>query len=68
LIKNGFHVKTDFTKISSLRINNDSEMLKPVRQFVLALEKIAAASEICEGIQKRIDLFNGLIKGAIKNA
>lgn len=65
LVKNGFHVKTEFTKTSSYKINPNAEILKPIRSFSLALEKISAADEMCAEIKKRIDAFDSMIKSSI---
>jgi len=66
LVKNGFHVKTDFTKTSSYKINPNAEILKPVKAFALALEKIAAVNEMCSEIKKRVDAFGSMMKSATK--
>lgn len=67
LVNSGFHVKTEFTKISSMRVNTESEMLKPVRAFAVAIEKVAAATEMCDGIQKKVDAFSSMIEKAVRS-
>lgn len=67
LIENNFDVNTEFTKISSLHIKHDSEILKPVHAFSEAVEKIAALNEMKSNITKTLDVFNHTIKEAVKN-
>lgn len=62
MIKSGFNVKTGFTKISSQRINNKSDMLVPVREFSMSLAKIAGAQSMIDGIDKSILKMDALIK------
>jgi hypothetical protein len=52
LIKDGFIVSTEFTKVSSLTINKNSEILKPVKEFMLCIEKAAACQEMIDNIFK----------------
>jgi hypothetical protein len=51
LRKNGFAVNTEFTKLSSLKVNDASQILSPVKAFVLAIEKAAALKEMRVGVQ-----------------
>jgi len=51
----GFSVDTEFTKLSSMRINHSSLMLRPVKSMSMALEKIAAFEEMFNNI-------NGIVK------
>jgi len=61
LIGDGFTVKTGFTKVSSLRINKNAEMLKPVDQLIMSLEKIAATTEMLQNVNKTVAAFNKVI-------
>ena len=61
LIGDGFTVKTGFTKMSSLRINKNAEMLKPVDQLIMSLEKIAATTEMLQNVNKTVAAFNKVI-------
>jgi len=61
LMNSGFSVKTDFTKVSSLKVNPNSEMLKPVNELVLSLEKIAALDDMCNNISKVLNAFDGVV-------
>jgi len=46
LVDNGFNVKTEFTKISSLKINPNAKVLQPVHELVMSMEKAAAFAEM----------------------
>jgi len=61
LINSGFHVKTEFTKTSSMKVNVNSNMLKPVLDFTLSIEKVAAIKDMCDNISKTLDLFDKVI-------
>lgn len=50
LRQNGFAVNAEFTKLSSLKVNDSSQILAPVKSFVLAIEKAAALKEMREGV------------------
>jgi len=62
LVNNGFNVRTDFTKISSLKINHSSEALKPVKSLSLAFEKVSAFNEMLVNINNVIKMFDDFIK------
>ena len=66
LIDSGFHVKTGFTKTSSMKINNSSKVLEPVLDFTLSIEKIAAIDDICKNVSKTLNLFDQVIDKRIK--
>ena len=62
LVKKGFFVKTDFTKVSSMTPNPDSEALQPAKAFAVAIEKRAAFDDMYNNAKKVLDQFNYLIK------
>jgi len=67
LVKDGFSVRTGFTKISSYRINKNAEMLQPVNEFVMSLEKIAAATEMLHNLTNSLAVFNKVLKEELVN-
>jgi len=58
LVDGGFQVNTEFTKISSLKINHASITLRPVKAMSLAIEKIAACGEIISRINEIVETFD----------
>ena len=62
LLANNYNVKEEFTKISSLKINHDANLLVPVREFALSMEKIAGFSEMEQNISKVVSAFERIIK------
>jgi len=68
LQNSGFHVRSDFTKISSLKVNPNAEMLKPVHELALSLEKVAALNDMCANVSEVIDMLNNNIDERIKSA
>jgi len=66
LVKSGFFVNTEFTKISSMRINPNSEILSPVKHLVLSISKIAAFNEMSQNITKIINACDKIIKNEMK--
>jgi len=54
----GFTVSTEFTKVSSQRININAKMLQPVNEFALSFEKIAATTEMISNLRKTLNAFN----------
>lgn len=65
LVKSGFDVNTEFTKLSSMKINHNSISLRPVKEMSMAIEKIAALEEMEKNIKVVVNAFDNLIK---KNA
>lgn len=65
LVKDGFAVNTGFTKVSSLRINKNAEMLKPVNEFIISLEKIAATTEMLQNLNGTLAAFNKVLNGEL---
>jgi len=66
LVDSNYHVNTEFTKISSMKINNDAELLKPVKEFSLSMAKIAGFIEMERNISKTLTAFDRIIKKEIK--
>jgi hypothetical protein len=62
LIKDGFSVSTEFTKLSSFTINKNSEIFKPVKEFMLCIEKAAACQEMIDNVSKLNKSFKKVIK------
>jgi len=57
LHKHGFVVNSEFTKLSSMTINDQSTILEPVKTFLLSIEKAAAFKEMhdrAEGAASKI--------------
>jgi len=65
LVRDGFTVKTVFTKTSSLRVNKNSDMLKPVNEFIMSLEKIAATTEMLHNLNNTLAAFNKVLNGEL---
>jgi hypothetical protein len=65
LVASGYHVNTEFTKISSLKPRADSEMLQPVVEMVSSLEKIAGFDEMLVNVKAQIAEMSGFIKKAV---
>ena len=57
----GYHVREDFTKISSLKINRDSEVLQPSKEIALSIEKVATLNEMLTKVNKFIEAYETLI-------
>jgi hypothetical protein len=57
-IESGFHPKTGFTKLSSQKINEKSEVLKPVKDFSHSIAKIAGLVEMEKNIKKVLGIFD----------
>ena len=66
LSENGFRVNTEFTKLSSMKVNSEAEILKPSVEFYLSLSKIAALSEIHENASRILGIFNKTISDEIR--
>ena len=66
LLDNNFNVNTEFTKLSSMKINHDSEILKPVNNFSMAILKIAGFEEMQSNLSKTLEAFDTVIKKEIK--
>ena len=62
LANNGYSVRNDFTKTSSLKINHKSITLRPVKEMSLAIEKMAALTEMKENIDQVVVAFDAVIK------
>lgn len=57
----GFRVREDFTKTSSMKINRESEVLQPSKEIALSIEKVAAVNEMLAKINKFIEAYAALI-------
>lgn len=66
LIKSGFAVKTEFTKVSSYAVNEKSDLVKTAKEYALSLEKIAGFDEMIQNLNKKISQFDNLISKSIK--
>ena len=55
--KEGFSVDLTLTKISSEKINIGSEILEPVEQFIMSIEKIAACGEMSGNVDRHIEAY-----------
>jgi hypothetical protein len=66
LSDNGFNVNSEFTKLSSMKVNSEAEVLQPSVEFYLSLSKIAALSEMHEATSKILNAFNKTISDEIK--
>lgn len=66
LINGNFKVKTGFSKFSSQRINNRSDLIGPVRDFATSIAKIAGLTEMEENLEKTLSVFDGAIKEEAK--
>jgi len=62
LENSGFNVRNDFTKISSLKINQKSLTLRPVKTMAIAIEKIAALDEMKKNIDTIVGAFDKVLK------
>jgi len=62
LVNDGFTVNTEFTKVSSYRINSNADMLQPVNEFIMSLEKIAATTEMVHNLTNSLSAFNKVLK------
>jgi hypothetical protein len=58
----GYYVRNDFTKISSQKINKNSDILKPSKEIALSIEKIAALNEMIENVKKVIAGYKNELK------
>jgi len=67
LVDSNYSVNTEFTKISSLHINQKSDILKPVHTLSDSIMKIAALSEMKENLSNALNIFNGFLKKELKN-
>lgn len=61
----GFNVKTEFTKISSFKINNNADMFKPVSSFITSIEKVAALNDMLENLGNTLSAFKKVITEAV---
>jgi hypothetical protein len=66
LVENNFHVNIEFTKLSSMRINQKAEILKPVNDFSLAMAKIAGFTEMQQNLSRVLVVFNKTITEEIR--
>jgi hypothetical protein len=62
LVNSGFNVNTEFTKISSLKINHSAISLRPVKEMTLAIEKVAAFSEMENNLNIVVAAIDRLVK------
>lgn len=67
LVKDGFTVNIGFTKVSSYRINKNADMLQPVNEFIMSLEKIAATTEMLHNLTNSLSVFNKVLKEEFVN-
>lgn len=66
LKESGFNVKTEFTKVSSFRINKEAGTLKPANDFIMSIEKIAATNEMLNNLSKTLSIFKKVMNEEIK--
>ena len=66
LSDNRFIVNNEFTKLSSMKINQDAEILKPVFSFNSSILKLAGLNDLSENVSKSLEAFNKLISEEIK--
>lgn len=63
LEKNGYTVNKELTKTSSLAINKDSDLLRPVRRYIESISKVAAINDmICVTKERITEYGNGINK------
>ena len=62
LEKSGFSVNTEFTKLSSMRINHNAISLRPVKEMSMAIEKVAALEEMEKNVKSVVEAFDRVIK------
>jgi hypothetical protein len=62
--KSGFDVDTSFSKISSQKINTEAEMLYPVEEFTISIEKVAACEEMINNIDNHIKAYKKVLDNA----
>jgi hypothetical protein len=65
-LKDNFNIKTGFTKLSSKRINFESEIIKPVHDFTMSIAKIAGLNEMKESVEKVLATFDKTVNTEIK--
>jgi hypothetical protein len=58
----GYSVREDFTKISSQKINTESELLQPAKEITLSMEKIGVLNQMLSKINKVIEGYEVAIK------
>lgn len=66
LKESNFNVKTGFTKTSSSKINRNSTMLKPVDEYIVAIEKVAALNEMLGNLGKTVSALKKVVTDEIK--
>ena len=57
----GYHVNTEFTKISSQKINSRSEILQPSKEIALSIEKVASINEMLSKVNRFIEAYGTII-------
>lgn len=67
LKNNGYTVNDGFTKISSQTINHKSNLLKPVKEYVLSLSKVASLNTMIDTLKSRIGEYNAEITKIAKD-
>jgi len=67
LNNNNYSVDTEFTKISSMHINHNSEVLRPVHILSDSIMKIAALEEMRLNLSHTFNTFDSAIKKELKN-
>jgi hypothetical protein len=66
LIAGNYHVKTEFTKLSSMKINCNAEILKPVKEFAMSISKVAGFDEMHKNASKILASFDSVVKNELK--
>jgi len=67
LVENGFNVRTEFTKLSSLKVNPRSKVLQPVHELVMSIEKAAAFAEMEENAKAVEKEFSSMLTKVLGN-
>ena len=58
LSNSGFDVNTEFTKVSSLKINHASAVLRPVKAMAMAIEKVSAFEEMTAKARSIVEIIS----------
>jgi hypothetical protein len=64
----GFKVSTDLTKTSSLKINESSEVYKPIEEYHLSMLKMAGFKEMKENMIKTSMYIKNINKNKLESA
>ena len=65
LVAGNYHVKTEFTKLSSMKINPHANILKPVYDFAISTTNIAGFDEMYKNASLILNIFNKYINEKI---